>query len=645
MSFQVGDQVGDYTIVGSVGSGGAGQVFKVEHKITGRVEAMKVLLEGRAASAAPAERFQREIKVQAKLDHPNIASVHNAFWAFDQLVMVMELVEGRSLDKVILDGPLKPGVALRYALQCLRALEYAHAQGITHRDIKPENIMVTPAGRVKLMDFGLAKDRADTKLTQVGAVVGSLYYISPEQARGRAFDHRTDIYSFGSVLYEMITGRRPFRYDSSYALLQAAVNETPPPAISIAGGIPTSLDGVIVKAMSKDPDQRFATARDLRLALEAVIRNPSAVAAGIDPKKISGVREVLTASQRAARLRRLVFVSCGLLAVLYLALSSLSKTSEADGGRPVIAAGIGVVQPNLAAQTPYDALLTLALGTPAEALAFSADGGLIAAAGADSDIRLIDVVAGKVEATLHAAEGHVVDLEFSPDGRYIASAGVDNSAELWDARAHSGLRSLSHIKQVTSVAFSRDSRFLATGSADESIRVWDLNSPGESAVLAGPAGGPTALAFSPIASMLAGVSAAPQVRLWAMRPNEGESLAGRAAGAAAVSFGANGLQLAVAGAGRVTVWDMPTRSVAKQADIPGALYALEQTDNGVWSALAVDAAEPNIARVWNVSSGELVVELPHSSPVRSVAVGALGRLFATVSEGGTLTVWKPASGS
>ena len=237
MSFRIGDIVGDYDIVDVVGAGGAGQVFRVQHRITGRVEAMKVLLEGRGSETeSAAQRFLREIKLQASLDHPNIASVHNAFWEKDELVMVMELVNGESLDRVIAHSPMPMGKVLRYAVQSLIALEYAHSRGITHRDIKPENIMVTPEGVVKLMDFGLAKDRNDPKMTEMGVAVGSLFYISPEQARGiPTVDHRTDVYSFGSVLYEMTTGERPFQHNNSYDLLQAAVVEDPPPPSSIIG--------------------------------------------------------------------------------------------------------------------------------------------------------------------------------------------------------------------------------------------------------------------------------------------------------------------------------------------------------------------------------------------------------------------------
>jgi len=278
MSFEIGDQVGDYRITGTVGTGGAACVFKVEHEITGRVEAMKVLLHGQSASSRLADRFLREIKLQAQLDHPHIAAVHNALWAQDELVMVMELIEGYSLDQLLEDGPLRPGQGLRYAVQVLTALEHAHARGVTHRDIKPENIMVTPDGTLKLMDFGLAKLDGETGLTQPGAVLGSLFYISPEQARGQQdVDHRSDIYSLGAVLYESATGQRPFRYLNTYRLLQAAIEEDPCPPIEIQPSLPQSMNDVILKAMEKDPDDRFQDSAEFRKTLEAISRNPTAV--------------------------------------------------------------------------------------------------------------------------------------------------------------------------------------------------------------------------------------------------------------------------------------------------------------------------------------------------------------------------------
>ena len=227
MTFQVDQIVGAYKIVGLIGSGGAGQVFKVEHVVTRRIEAMKIL-SGCQSASEQARRFLREIQIQASLSHPNIASVHNAFWADEDLVMIMELVEGEPLKGILERGRPPLTTALDYARQALAALEYAHAHQVTHRDITPGNIIITPGGQVKLTDFGLAKSNTDLRLTRTGSVVGSIYYMSPEQVCAEPdVDLRSDIYSMGAVLYEMAAGVKPFDGDSAFALMTAHVGSDP----------------------------------------------------------------------------------------------------------------------------------------------------------------------------------------------------------------------------------------------------------------------------------------------------------------------------------------------------------------------------------------------------------------------------------
>ncbi len=275
MTFQAGQTVGAYKIVELIGAGGAGQVFKVEHVVTRRIEAMKIL-SGRQTAPEQAPRFLREIQVQASLSHPNIASVHNAFWEGEELVMVMELVEGEPLKRILERGGLPLTAALDYARQALAALEYAHAHQVTHRDITPGNILITAEGRVKLTDFGLAKSPTDLRLTQTGAVLGSLYYMSPEQVRAEpGVDSRADIYSLGAVLYEMAAGVKPFYGDSAFALMSAQVGSEPLSPASILAEIPPGLSEIILKALAKDPAQRFQSAGEFRAALESVRPAPA----------------------------------------------------------------------------------------------------------------------------------------------------------------------------------------------------------------------------------------------------------------------------------------------------------------------------------------------------------------------------------
>jgi serine/threonine protein kinase len=265
----IGERVGDYEIVAILGAGGMGQVYKVRSVISDRVEAMKVLLPNLGSDTALADRFLREIKVQAALDHPNIARLNSAQEIGDQLVMLMEYVEGSSIYELLHKRPLELSESLNCTSQVLDALAYAHARGVVHRDIKPANIMLTPSGVVKLMDFGIARMQADRQLTKTGTTVGSLYYMSPEQINGGQPDLRSDLYSLGVTLYEMVTGRRPFVGDSDYSIMAAHLQQRPVAPMEIIAGVPLDLNDIILMAIAKEPEQRFQNAD----AFQAALRN------------------------------------------------------------------------------------------------------------------------------------------------------------------------------------------------------------------------------------------------------------------------------------------------------------------------------------------------------------------------------------
>ena len=220
--------------------------IKVRNVLSDRIEAMKVLLPNLEGDPGLADRFLREIKVQATLDHPNIAKLHTAMRAGNQFVMVMEFVDGTSLATLLERGPLAPSAVVAYASQVLDALAYAHTQGVIHRDIKPANIMLTASPNrqgdtIKLMDFGIARMKADRRLTQTGSTVGSLFYMSPEQIKGGDPDGRSDLYSLGITMYEMVTGRRPFLGDSDFQIMSAHLQQAPMAPIEVIPGIPSGL--------------------------------------------------------------------------------------------------------------------------------------------------------------------------------------------------------------------------------------------------------------------------------------------------------------------------------------------------------------------------------------------------------------------
>src|SRR5208283_533603 len=219
MPIQIGDILGDYQVTGVLGRGGMGRVFRVRNLVSEREEAMKVVLPDLAEDPALAERFLREIKVHASLQHPNIAAMHTALRIGGQLVMIMELVDGVSLEETLRHGPLDIPMAVQHLNQILTALAFAHDHGVVHRDIKPANILIGSGGVVKLTDFGIARPTGTVRMTGRGFAVGTIAYMSPEQIRGEEVDARSDLYSLGITAYEMVTGHHPIQADTEHGAM------------------------------------------------------------------------------------------------------------------------------------------------------------------------------------------------------------------------------------------------------------------------------------------------------------------------------------------------------------------------------------------------------------------------------------------
>jgi len=270
MGWAPGSIVGSYEVIGLLGNGGMGEVYKVRHPISQRVEAIKVLLSGSAQRPEVADRFLREIRVLANLSHQNIAAFHTAFHHEDQLIMVMEFVEGMNLSERLARG-LTLQHSLNYMRQVLSAIAYAHAQGVIHRDIKPSNIMINSAGQIKLLDFGLAKmSSPDPRLTASGSILGSVHYISPEQIRGETPDARSDIYALGVTLYELVTGTLPIKGNSLPEIIAGHLQTTPQAPFSVSKHVPEELSWIVMRSLEKNPAQRFQTAAAFLSALEDV---------------------------------------------------------------------------------------------------------------------------------------------------------------------------------------------------------------------------------------------------------------------------------------------------------------------------------------------------------------------------------------
>src|SRR6202041_665906 len=265
----IGQTVSHYRILGKLGGGGMGVVYEAEDLKLGRHVALKFIPENLAHDPKSLERFTREARAASQLNHPNICTIHGIEDNNGHPFIVMEKLDGESLKAHIAGHPMKLEEVLDVGVQVADALVASHAKGIVHRDIKPANIVLTPTGQAKVLDFGLAKlvhtgAEEDQSLTAVGIIPGTAVYMSPEQARSETVDARSDLFSFGVVLYEMATGKKPFTGNNSLMTLDAVLHSKPVSPREINPKIPVELEGIIGKAMEKDRNHRYQSAAEMK---------------------------------------------------------------------------------------------------------------------------------------------------------------------------------------------------------------------------------------------------------------------------------------------------------------------------------------------------------------------------------------------
>lgn len=282
-----GELIGHYRILRKLGRGGMGVVYEAEDTKLGRRVALKFLPEDKHRDPQTLERFLREARSASALNHPGICTMHAIEEDNGKTFLAMELLEGQSLDALLVNAPIAFGRTLEIGIQLADALDAAHKKGIVHRDIKPANIFITDRGQAKILDFGLAKlirnesamtiegatiDPDETHLTNPGTAVGTIAYMSPEQARGEELDARTDLFSVGAVLYQMVTGRSPFPGSTSAVIFDKILHSAPIAPITLNPSLPAEFERILNKALEKDRDIRYQVAAELRADLKRLQR-------------------------------------------------------------------------------------------------------------------------------------------------------------------------------------------------------------------------------------------------------------------------------------------------------------------------------------------------------------------------------------
>jgi serine/threonine protein kinase len=669
-----------FRLVRRVGEGGMGAVFLAEQIAVGnRPVALKVLNRKLLDDPNFLLRFQNEAASTGRIHHPNVVTIYESGQADDGTPYIaMEFLEGESLAQALTRrGPLPVAEVAEILQQAARGLNAAHKLGIIHRDLKPDNIFLTypddaaaplagahdvgaglvpalpvgiaDAGRpqgpplrpvvVKLVDFGIAKLRESGAHTQTGMVLGTPAYMSFEQAfgmRSDELDARSDVYSLGVVVYEMLTGRTPFRSDTPVGYLRMHMQEDPPPFRAVKPDLPAlpQVESVVMKALTKDRVRRSGSvlelAREFAQAAASSDLLDSEIAGfkpggGVHgPTRAVAINPFVLVRTIASDQSKVVWVAFSPGGRL-LASGSLDKTIRfwdvATGGlRHSLKGFLGYVN----------------------SVAFSPDGKFLAAADVDNTIKLWLVATGRLWRTLTGHAAWSYSVAFSPAGGLLASAGgADRTVNLWDVATGRLMHTLKgHADQVVAIAFSPDGDLLGSASWDRTVKLWDVPAGTLRRTLTGHDETVESVTFSPDPRLLAS-SAGKTIRLWDVATGKlMHMLTGHADHVQSVSFNPDGKLLASAGTLDKTfnLWDVESGTLMK---------SLTAHESAAWSVvfspdgrLLASAGLGKTVNLWDVPSGTLRQTLSgHSDKVTSFAFSPDGKLFASGSYDSTIKVW------
>ena len=668
-----GQQIGRYTILKSIGKGGMGEVYLADDRKLARQVALKILPEDLAGDGERLRRFEHEAQAASALNHPNILTIFEFAEDGKTSFIATEYVHGLTLREKISRTGLSISESLEVAIQSAAALDAAHSCGIVHRDIKPENIMVRDDGIVKVLDFGLAKfvDRVIVEdddlsssptrkqLTTPGVIMGTVRYMSPEQTRGQITDARSDVWSLGCVMYEMLAGRPPFSGESSADVIAEIVKTFPASLSDMVDDIPERFDEIVGKTLEKEPDERYQTAKDLL----------------IDLKRLKRKLELETEMQRSNHPSR------GKRAkALKPAATSKKKTPE-NSSIQYIRAGIKLHQGTTIAIIGVIAALLLTsaylarkywrIANPIETrLAYAAKIKLAAQALETSNLDLVRQYLDESKprqgetdlrgfewgylARMHAERmamqpmmiehTQVNSVAFSPDSKTLATAGLERIIRVWDvATGQQKIALEGHPGWLTSVAFSPDGTKIASGAFDRTPKIWDVTTGRELLSLKAGGGDESGnigfSTFSPDGKLVVG-GEVDRIRFWnAETLAEVTNFLDVRDVKGPFAFSGDGKMLAARWGGPgVKVFTIGTGKASSFTPVDGGgITGLDLSRDG---SLLVTGDTTGIARLWDVKKGVVIKAFTgHQDWILDVAFSPNGKTFATGGKDATIRIW------